>query len=712
MGKGDSKIAKGFETANKAASKALAEIEVAVDRVLWGKPTVPKDKKSSAKFEKPSTKPTTVFFGSVPVSLPTSTTAPAGTEKRLQYKQVQTRAEKPEPGKKLSDKGLFNVLDALNTVNLCNVVTYAYDNVNIKRSPRPERATWSTAQEVFYSFQDGAALVVSSIDKYTAYPNVFIGSYFGVGPNAAPPQQAVSQSNAPKEGGTKVSSYNMYYLLKNIGEIFSLTTTGTGSIFTAQDAQLLRAVPGLGTNLNFINDFLGNVNRYADYNQITTPELIALQNKVDKLRAVCVTVQNLQLRNIAGAAANIVGLDIRGEVQKLSEFIDITKIVPTLKQVNNSLRSFILMAQKVEKIIQTGQFIIKLCIVFIKVFKFIFYFFGIIPIPLLFSTAGAQTKIQDAKDAAKAETDGVTRTLKSINGLLSVAVSFIKYVVANTTELLRRLDTILLNLQACDAFKDSDILVELQATRESLNALLTRTATYVIDYDSKNDPDSAVFGKYQIRIIDEQVVDPSIINLRRRGVALDERGNIVVGTDLTFATDPQVIIGEVKQKLVAQGLVGRVTLDPELASVLSQSYNFLENNDIVDEDLTINPAQIDPPDNLNENEGLGLNAFINNLKGGRRLRQRTRQQLAQNYRESAAQIRKTDTTGQFTRTANSQLQQANQLEIANLRDKIKEWQVQLALALTQGPAGVAVAADRRSKIVAANRRILELQRGG
>jgi hypothetical protein len=241
---------------------------------------------------------------------------------------------------------------------------------------------------------------------------------------------------------------------------------------------------------------------------------------------------------------------------------------------------------------------------------------------------------------------------------------------------------------------------------------LTRTATYVIDYDSKNDPDSAVFGKYQIRIIDEQVVDPSIINLRRRGVALDERGNIVVGTDLTFATDPQVIIGEVKQKLVAQGLVGRVTLDPELASVLSQSYNFLENNDIVDEDLTINPAQIDPPDNLNENEGLGLNAFINNLKGGRRLRQRTRQQLAQNYRESAAQIRKTDTTGQFTRTANSQLQQANQLEIANLRDKIKEWQVQLALALTQGPAGVAVAADRRSKIVAANRRILELQRGG
>lgn len=681
-----SKIAIGLEKVVTTSAKGIGTLEVNIDKILWGNPSPPKDKKSSAEYKnKPARQPKSyttetvrpsrilndATAGASPAAgglkisaTPTQATSYTFTsvlgpndtppedikdtivatenvpQKSLQYKQVQTKPQKPKLGQKLSATGLFNALDALNSVDLCNVVAYAYDNINVKRQPRPERSTWTTTQVAFFTLQDQAGLVVTAIDKYTAYPNVFIGSYLGVGPNAVPPQQAVAQSNAPTQGGTAVQKYNMYYLLKGIGEVFSFNTNTTGSLFTSQDAILLQEVPGLGSNLNFVNDFLGNVNKYSDFNQISTPELLALQNKIGRLRAVCTTIQNLNFKNAINLAGNFVGVDIRSQVQKLSEFIDITRIIPTLKDINDGIRSFIRMANQVQKVIQTGQFIIKLAVLFYKVFKFIFLFFKNLAIPSIFGTKGTDITLNDIAQKAKDETDGVVRVLKSINALLSVATSFIRYLLVNANELLRRLNTLLLNLQACDAFKNSDILNELQQTKNDLNVLVDQLALYVINYDSKTDPDTSQFGVYQIRILEEEAVESTIENKRRRGVALDPAGAIVTQSDLTFATNPEVIIGEVKQKLVALGLVRPElgAIDGDALAVVSESLDYLDNNDILQDDLNVNLSNVDSPENADENQGLGLNAFINNLKGGRRLRKRTRSILQSQRSELSSQL--------------------------------------------------------------------------
>lgn len=694
----NNQLARGIERIVRVSSKGLGELQINVDKVLWGNPSPPRDKKSSASYgNKPAKEPrnyTTrtvpppssrneVTFGSgnagktlpPPTNLPVpwqfqSALGPNDTppedirdtivatrnqpDKQLQYREVPTRPEKPKIGQRLVETGLFSALDALNSVDLCDVVTYAYSNANIKRKPRPDRSTWRPDQIAFYTLQDQAKLVTTFIDKYTAYPNVFIGSYLGVGPNAVPPQQAVSQSNAPIEGGTSVQKYNMYYLLKSVGEAFSFNTNTTGSLFTSQDAVLLQQIPKLGSNLNFVNDFLGNVNKYSDYRQISTPELLALQSKIGKLRSICENIQNLDFKSAANLVGNFVGVDIRSQIQRLSEFVDITRIIPTLKEINNSIRSFIKMANQVQKVIQTGQFIIKLAILFYKVFKFIFLFFKSIPIPLIFGTSGTQITLQEVASKAKDEGDGVVRVLKSINALLGVATGFIRYLLVNANELLRRLDTLLVNLQACDAFKDSDILNELQQTRTTLNGLVDELAIYVINFDSKTDPDTALFGAYQIRIIDEEVVDLSIENKRRRGVALDQFGAIVTQSDLTFATNPQVIIGEVKQKLVSLGLVrpDLGSIDGDALSTVSESLDYLDNNDILQDDLNISTTSIDSPDNVDETKGLGLNAFVNNLKGGKRLRKRTRSALAKSRAELRDQLsRERGSSSSFTGTA-------------------------------------------------------------
>lgn len=697
----NNKLAKGIERIVTVSARGLGEVQINIDKVLWGNPSPPRDRRSSASYgSKPAKEPVNYTTKTVPIQrTPTPTAAqltagtnPAATlqsrissaptlantdirsrissapslppQKELTYKEVKTKPEKPKPGQKLIETGLFSALDALNSVDLCNVVTYAFDNINSKRQPRPERGQWTATQTAFYTLQDQAGLVVKFIDKYTAYPNVLIGSYLGVGPNAVPPQQAVSQSNAPVQGGVDVQKYNMYYLLKGIGEAFSFNTNSTGSLFTSQDALLLQEVPGLGSNLNFVNDFLGNVNKYADYRQIQTPELLALQNKIANLKYICQTIQNLNFKSAVALAGNFLGVDIRSQVQKLNEFININEISRELKKINDAIRSFINMANQVQKVIQTGQFIIKAAILLIKVFKFIFNFFKSLVIPLIFGTAGTQITLQDVVNKAKDESDGLVRVLKSINALLGVATNFIRYLVVNATELLRRLDTLLLNLQACDAFKDSDLLSELQQTRESLNTLLDDLALYVINYDSKTDPDTALFGAYQIRIIDEEVVDLTVANKRRRGVALDQNGSIVTQSDLTFATNPEVIIGEVKQKLVALGLVrpDLGAIDSDSLAVISESLNYLDNNDILENDLNIDPSQLDSPDNSDENKGIGLNAFINNLKGGRRLRKRTRTALAKNRAQLNSQL-----TAQRTQGSQDFTNQASQRRTSALR---------------------------------------------
>lgn len=684
-----SKIATATESIVTNSSRALGDLQLNVDKILWGNPSPSKDKKSSAKYgnktqreplsyttktvSNPSARENANAIAAAQAGGPSlppnfqpnpnvqsyqfqSVLGPDDTppdniqdtirvtrnqpEKQLQYKEVKTKAEKPKLGQKLSATGLFNALDALNSVDLCNVVSYGYDNINVKRQPRPERSTWNPSQVAFYTLQDQAGQVKNSIDKYRAYPNTFIRSYIGVGPNPEPPRQAVTQSNAPVQGGVAVQKYNIYFLLQDIGQVFSFNTNTTGSLFTSEDAQLLRAVPGLGSNLNFVNDFLGEVNKYADYRQITNAEFLALQVKVDKLWSICNNIQNLNFRNATALAGNFVGIDIRSQVQKLSEFLDITKIIPTLKEINNNIRTFIRIAGQVQKVITTGQFIIKVAIFLYKVFKFIFLFFYSLIIPLLFGTINTQVIIQDTVDKAKDETDGLVRLLRSVNKLLGVATNFIRYLVVNANELLRRLDTTLLNLQACDAFKDSDVLNELQQTRKDLNNLLDSLATYIIDYDSKTDPDTAIFGTYEIRVIDEEVVELTVTNKRRRGVALDRNGVIVTQSDLTFATNPEVIIGEVKQKLVALGLVRPElgALDADTLAVFSESLTYLSNNDVTADDLNITSVGLDLPDNVDENQGVGLNAFINNLPGGRRLRQRTRNSAAQSRQNLTSQL--------------------------------------------------------------------------
>jgi hypothetical protein len=205
---------------------------------------------------------------------------------------------------------------------------------------------------------------------------------------------------------------------------------------------------------------------------ITDDELRRPENKYDSF---AFTVS----KNALALAGNFLGVDIRAQIQKLSAFLNPADIIKELQGINSSLQAFIRSAKQAQGILTLGQFIIKLALLFYKVFKFIILFFDLLALPLIFGTAGSQTKLQDVKDKAKDETDGVVRLLKAINGLLTVLLSFIRYLLSNTNELLIRLGILLAKLEGCEAVKNSDVILQLQQTQQDLIDLRDQLANFI-----------------------------------------------------------------------------------------------------------------------------------------------------------------------------------------------------------------------------------------
>lgn len=604
----DSKVLAPLGQAITATANVIGELQVGIDKILWGslnpQPGLTATLNDSGSLN----------YSSVPVS-------PAAPSSNAVGSFVQS--------------GLFNALDALNQVNLCDVVSYLTDMIHFtynRSRKRPPRETWTALQKAFYDLQDASTFVREQIDKYVAFPNVFIGSYIGTGPNAVPIEQAVTKSEAPKDGGTNVKKFNLYFLMQSIKDTFDLTGASTGSIFSSQDVTTLSTVPGLGANLNFIDNFIAEVTKYTDYRNIPNDDLQRLIQEVNKVRSVCVTIENLDytidLKNAAALVGNFLGSDIRAEIQKLSEFLDPTVIIDTLKEINDALRSFIKIAQRVQGVLTLGQFLIKLALILTKVFRFIIQFVTNAPIPAMGVKTSDISRLESAKFAAKDEVNGLTVFLKCVNSLLEVVLVFIRYIVANTNELLSRLNILLITLEGCDAVKNSDVISQLQETRDGLVVLRDQFAAYIIQYDSKTTGNS-MFGKYDIRVVDEELTDRAIVNKRRRGIALDPNGRIVAQSDLTFATNTAVIIAEVQQKLMALGLVaaGVGQIDMANLGAIAVSMNYLDTNDILENDLNI---EVSAQDSANTAEQLGISSFLEGLPGGSKFKQNSKA-VASNY---------------------------------------------------------------------------------
>jgi len=626
-------VKKGLENATLASAKILAKSQTGIDRVLWGKDAM-------------------VYSAQQGVSGSASVTGAARASAA-----ANTTSAKPKPKNPL-DLGLLPVLDIIISVDLCNIIDYLASSVGGKvPKKRPEKPTG--IEKGLYYVQDQALFVQKSIDTFLATPNSLIGKYTGLGPEVKSQEQVAKDTNQPpppqgstaavpgaSTSGTNTQRYNLKNLLDYIKSTFA---NGMGmvdgkSIFTPEDQQLLTEVPGLTSNLNILNDFLASTDKYTDYRNIPNEDLKKILEQINVLRVICVVIQGLDLRNpqsyLTTATAIFPPGSVREQTAKIQKWLNPQQIIPVVKQINDATKSFIGTVQQGQKVLAQGQFIIKIGLLLIKVFKFIVAFLKKLPIPGMATTVGANVTFSSIANRFEKFLDELTDILAQVNSLLAVLISFLRYVQANTLQLIDRLQRLLDMLSTCDSTKDSPVVAELAATLDKLKTLNTQISDYLTLYDDKTDPSKAVFGTYSVQVIDEEVTDKNIPNKRRRGIALDKNGIIAVQSDLTFATDVKIIIQEVKLKLLSAGLIqpGLGGIDANI-TVISDSLSFLDTNDVIQDDLNLG----------NTGESIGLNDFLDNLPGGKALRQRVRSNLDSSKAAFADKIKaqKTNTSKIF-----------------------------------------------------------------
>jgi hypothetical protein len=135
-------------------------------------------------------------------------------------------------------------------------------------------------------------------------------------------------------------------------------------------------------------------------------------------------------------------------------------------------------------------------------------------------------------------------------------------------------------------------------------------------------------------------------------------------------------------------------------SVMEESMNFLTNEDLSIDDIEFMEFDTgdDDPDSEDEDPptGLGINGFINSIKGGKKLRKRMRKMMAKASSDLSSNLKQTDPAGKYSgklanKQANKEAIAEKKNKISDLKDQISTWKKERAAALLLGPIAFAAA---------------------
>jgi len=555
------------------------------------------------------------------------------------------------------------------------------------------------------------------------------------------------ESNDPNESKSGLDNLiNSATQTRGFAAYQSLGGNGLGDA-TSEIKTLITAFPMLQRANLYLNGVFSAIDGYSDWRQIPDKDFQKFMLRIQNIRKLLISIQSLSspLAFLTGVGLTLAGPSLANISEKVQSIIKPERAIPFLKKIISVCRKIQSICQTLLNIIQVLQMVIKIVMVIIIVIKFIAKLLKKLPIPNIYTTTGITTTISDTATTLDKEVIGKPEKPNTLFNRLGQALFLcelirilINSVLAPINEIIKNINLIIIQLSNCPNM-DKDVLDDLIGARDGMqkyadmmylfsknkelndakdgiydpnsrsvddvlndppnmddNGLsdywgvnpfirsgLPKDTRNGIDASGVNDP-SGKLGQYDIKIVNEEVVEPTF-NLRRRyGVALDNKGIVVVQTPPTYASDSQIIIEEVKQLLLSKNLVQHYsslyTNDEKALIQTVENYLFdntlnwdnfpnLSNNRSVPENGTqptrtqsaedeevaegfspkdvgyteddglfdteflgdidpdLDQYSMDPPDNEDEDKGLGLNAFVNKLKGGRKLRNRMRKMM-------------------------------------------------------------------------------------
>ena len=411
------------------------------------------------------------------------------------------------------------------------------------------------------------------------------------------------------------------------------------------DENIKKTFPQTSQFNNFIEDSVQWLSDRLTISNADKENIDKFRKKVAVVRQTCVIIQSLS------SPASLVSLAFKAlppatyeAIDRLGvDNLDPDKLNRIVSQIAAAIKPLLQILRFVVRLLKSLQSLIRILIVALKIFKIVLNFLLILPLPNVITIAGVTTTLSAAYERLKKRSDIIIKILNSVNKIVSIIVSLLEGITSAIDLVISNLRRIVDTLRSCNRNNN----LNQQNTDSSQNSLLdsiendineleqsnNEVKSFTQNYRNKQSTKNKTYFGYTIEILTENINDKVVqetIRPKRFGVAINSNGITVVQSTATFASDDNVIISEVKLLLIQKNLIKNpVSLftDAEL-NVITDSLSILSDNDVVLEDI-MDENYLDTPDNEDENSGLGLNAFINKLKGGKKLRERIRKAMSQ-----------------------------------------------------------------------------------
>lgn len=416
------------------------------------------------------------------------------------------------------------------------------------------------------------------------------------------------------------------------------------------DGDVIAVVPQLANAKNYIDDITGSINQYSNLNTIPNADI---QRIMSKIRGIQTTVQSIStissVQDLLDLASKAAKVNLNQQVQELQKVINPAQLLPAFRRISTLLKGINQIALKLLNFVRILQTITKVAQAIVKVLTIVINLLKLIPIPNMVTIVALTQKFSDILQKVNTFLENTKKRLTEIAKLIELLYSFILDIVAKITQLLDILQTIITNLETCAATSNSPIIADLKNTQNTLNNTVTKLQTFTANYAAAlNNRNKQVYSGYTLEIIEEQLVDESIKNKRRKAIALDSRGVLVAETELTFATDTYTLFEELKLILRNKNLISETGfLTPGIVEIDLNEDELYKSIGLTNEADLVNTAA-------------EMNAEVSNFikgikKGGRKFKRRIQQISAQFATQSAAQLKSTAKSGTFTGGVSSKL---------------------------------------------------------
>lgn len=530
------------------------------------------------------------------------------------------------PGSKAKVNGILPLVQEISKFDLCNILTYITSNINLNNIAGQNTA----AGKKLKALQDKARKLAKELDG---------GSL---------------TSNTVKDN-TKLSKLN-----ESLREILSDI-----------DSDTVAALPQLANTQNYLEDIRGTLSsflpqapgstiQFQNLNTIPNAEVQKVLNKIRGVQSTLYSLSNINnVQDALNLANNAAGLNVANQLKELQKVINPAKLLPAFKQVASTLNTINQIVLKILNFVKILQVIGKVAQVLIKVLDIITKVLSYIPIPNMVTVVTVTQKFSDALQKIRKLLENALKRVLEIQALVELLYSFTVDLSAKIVEIKNLVNIIIFNLESCESLNNvsEPIVAELKVGIARIDNGIARLSKFTDAYAAatKNNMqgNEITFNGYVLQIIEEQVVDKSVRNKRRKAIALDSRGVLVAETELTFATDRYTLYEELKLLLKNQGLVsdtgavGEGSLAGLLGADVTEDY--ISDKDIYS-DLGIDSEQelIDTSAAVSAEVG----TFIKGIKkGGRKFKKRVTQITSKFASTSAQTLKQAAKEGKFKATS-------------------------------------------------------------